>query len=78
MVPYPHAVDDHQTLNAHFLSDAGAGWLLPQNKLNASEMASWLGSLSRTELQARGEQARAQAKPQATARMVAVVKEIAK
>ncbi len=78
MVPYPHAVDDHQTLNAHFLVDAGAGWLLPQSKLNAAEMASWLGSLSRAELQIRAEQARAQAKPQATTRMVAVVKEIAK
>ena len=78
MVPFPFAVDDHQTLNARFLVDAGGGWLLPQSKLNADELAAWLGSLSRAELQARGERARSQAKPEATARMVSVVKEIAK
>jgi UDP-N-acetylglucosamine--N-acetylmuramyl-(pentapeptide) pyrophosphoryl-undecaprenol N-acetylglucosamine transferase len=78
LVPYPFAVDDHQTLNARFLVDAGAGWLLPQAKLNAEELASWLGSLTRSELQARAEKARALAKPEATRRMVAVVKEIAK
>lgn len=78
LVPYPHAVDDHQTLNAHFLVDAGAGWLLPQAKLGADELATWLGSLTRAELQERGEKARALGKPEATRRMVAVVKEIAK
>jgi UDP-N-acetylglucosamine--N-acetylmuramyl-(pentapeptide) pyrophosphoryl-undecaprenol N-acetylglucosamine transferase len=78
LVPYPHAVDDHQTLNAHFLVDAGAGWLLPQAKLAADELAAWLGSLTRAELQDRAEKARALGKPEATARMVAVVKEIAK
>jgi UDP-N-acetylglucosamine--N-acetylmuramyl-(pentapeptide) pyrophosphoryl-undecaprenol N-acetylglucosamine transferase len=30
LVPYPHAVDDHQSGNARFLVDRGAGWLLPQ------------------------------------------------
>ena len=30
LVPYPHAVDDHQTLNAQVLVDAGAALLLPQ------------------------------------------------
>lgn len=78
MVPYPHAVDDHQTLNAHLLADTGAGWLLPQNKLRAEELASWIGSLSRTELLERARKARALAKPDATRRMVAVIKEIAK
>ena len=78
LVPFPHAVDDHQTLNAHMLVDAEAGWLLPQHKLNANELAAWLGSLSRDELRERGERARGLAKPEATARMVEVVKEIAK
>jgi UDP-N-acetylglucosamine--N-acetylmuramyl-(pentapeptide) pyrophosphoryl-undecaprenol N-acetylglucosamine transferase len=77
LVPFPYAVDDHQTVNARFLADAGAGWLLPQDKLNAEELALWLGSLGRAELQARAEKARALGKPDATARMVAVVKEIA-
>lgn len=74
MVPFPSAVDDHQTLNAAFLADVGAGWLLPQNKLNASELATWLGSLSRTELLARAEKARALGKPDATADMTRIIK----
>lgn len=78
LVPYPYAVDDHQTVNARFLADAGAAWLLPQGGLTAEALAAWLGGLERSELLARAEKARAQAKPEATARMVAVVKEIAK
>ena len=34
LIPLPHAIDDHQTANARYLSDAGAGILLPQNELN--------------------------------------------
>jgi UDP-N-acetylglucosamine--N-acetylmuramyl-(pentapeptide) pyrophosphoryl-undecaprenol N-acetylglucosamine transferase len=34
-VPFPHAVDDHQTTNARFLVDAGAGWLVQQADLTA-------------------------------------------
>ncbi len=33
-IPLPHAIDDHQTANARYLTDAGAGILLPQNELN--------------------------------------------
>jgi UDP-N-acetylglucosamine:LPS N-acetylglucosamine transferase len=33
LVPFPHAVDDHQTSNARFLSSAGAAILLPQDQL---------------------------------------------
>jgi UDP-N-acetylglucosamine--N-acetylmuramyl-(pentapeptide) pyrophosphoryl-undecaprenol N-acetylglucosamine transferase len=35
-VPFPHAVDDHQTANARFLVDAGAGWLVQQADLTPS------------------------------------------
>jgi UDP-N-acetylglucosamine--N-acetylmuramyl-(pentapeptide) pyrophosphoryl-undecaprenol N-acetylglucosamine transferase len=38
LVPYPHAVDDHQTVNASVLVDAGAGFLLPQTILNANNL----------------------------------------
>ncbi len=78
MVPFPSAVDDHQTLNAAFLADAGAGWLLPQDKLNAVELATWLGSLSRTELLERATQARALGKPAATTQMTDIIKEYVK
>jgi UDP-N-acetylglucosamine--N-acetylmuramyl-(pentapeptide) pyrophosphoryl-undecaprenol N-acetylglucosamine transferase len=66
MVPYPHAVDDHQTYNAKFLSDAGAGWLLPQSGLTAQKLAQWLGQLSREQCMQAAMQARRLAKPQAT------------
>ena len=39
LVPYPQAVDDHQTINASVLVDAGAGFLLPQTILNADLLA---------------------------------------
>lgn len=34
LIPYPYAVDDHQTLNAEYMAQGGAAWLLDQNKLN--------------------------------------------
>ncbi len=58
-VPFPHAVDDHQTHNARFLVDAGAGWLLPQAELTPERLAGLLQGLDRTELQARAAKARA-------------------
>lgn len=42
LVPYPHAVDDHQTANARFLEQAGAAVLLPQSELNATVLAELL------------------------------------
>ena len=45
LVPYPYAVDDHQTVNARFLSDTGAARLLPQPQLNPESLADLLGSL---------------------------------
>lgn len=38
-VPYPHAVDDHQTRNADYLVSQQAGWLLPQQELTAEKLA---------------------------------------
>jgi UDP-N-acetylglucosamine--N-acetylmuramyl-(pentapeptide) pyrophosphoryl-undecaprenol N-acetylglucosamine transferase len=76
LVPYPHAVDDHQTANARFLADAGAAWLMPQAELTAEGLADWLDSLTRKELQARAEKARSLGKPDATARVAQVVKEM--
>lgn len=35
LVPYPHAIDDHQTANARWLADAGAAILVPQPELNS-------------------------------------------
>ncbi len=46
LVPYPHAVDDHQTLNARVLVDAGAALLLPQPVATAQRLAEKLTLLA--------------------------------
>lgn len=45
LVPYPHAVDDHQTKNADFLVKGGAAWLLAQKDLNKTVLAEILQPL---------------------------------
>jgi len=47
-VPLPHAVDDHQTLNARFLVDEGAAWLLPQTELDGEALAQRLDELGQS------------------------------
>jgi UDP-N-acetylglucosamine--N-acetylmuramyl-(pentapeptide) pyrophosphoryl-undecaprenol N-acetylglucosamine transferase len=77
-VPFPFAVDDHQTANARFLAEAGGAWLKQQTEFTPAFLADWLMGLSSDELLARAEKARALAKPDATARVAEVVKELAK
>lgn len=71
LVPFPFAVDDHQTHNARFLADSGAGVLLPQSELTAETLASLLrGQLSQREhLKQLALQAQKLARPQATVLM---------
>lgn len=42
LVPFPYAVDDHQTLNAKYLSDEQAAILMPQSQLNAQNLSQLL------------------------------------
>ncbi len=77
LVPFPHAVDDHQTGNAGFLADNGAAYLLPQTELNAERLAGILVSLDRTRLLQMAEHARALAKPRATEAVVRICEELA-
>lgn len=72
LVPFPHAIDDHQTANARFLSDADAAILLPQQDLNPQDLALMIQNLSREDLQAMAERAHALAKPHATRRVAEV------
>lgn len=66
-VPYPAAVDDHQTANARPLADAGAAAIVQEKDLNDESLAgllrNWLAS--REKLCARAIKARALAKPDA-------------
>ena len=67
LVPYPHAVDDHQTQNAQFLVDAGAARLIADAELVPDTLAALLGSLAtdRARLLAMAEAARRVARPDA-------------
>jgi len=76
LVPFPHAVDDHQNRNARYLSDAGAGWLLPQSELSPRVLAQRIEQLDRSELVARAQAAHALAQTQATELMVQACEEL--
>jgi UDP-N-acetylglucosamine--N-acetylmuramyl-(pentapeptide) pyrophosphoryl-undecaprenol N-acetylglucosamine transferase len=65
LVPFPHAVDDHQTANARFLADAGAAVLLPQTELTAERLAKLLREFDRPRLLDMARKARALGKPDA-------------
>ena len=77
LVPYPHAVDDHQTGNARFLVNVGGAFLLPQPDMTPDSIA-LIRNYSRGQLQEMAEKARSLAKPDATADVAALCGEIAK
>jgi UDP-N-acetylglucosamine--N-acetylmuramyl-(pentapeptide) pyrophosphoryl-undecaprenol N-acetylglucosamine transferase len=66
LIPFPFAVDDHQTHNARFLSEKNAAVLLPQKELNAEKLAQLLHEFSREKLLTMAQAARSLAKPDAT------------
>ena len=72
LIPFPYAIDDHQTANAYFLSDVDAAILLPQVDLNPQDLASMIQNFSRQDLQVMAERAHALAKPHATQRVAEV------
>ncbi len=49
-VPFPHAVDDHQTVNAKFLVNQQAAWLMSQSSLTATALAEFIQSINRGQL----------------------------
>ena len=75
-VPFPAAVDDHQTHNARFLADQGAAWLMPQSTLTAQSLAQWLQTCDRPTLLRHAQAAKAMQNLQATAAMVAACQEV--
>jgi UDP-N-acetylglucosamine--N-acetylmuramyl-(pentapeptide) pyrophosphoryl-undecaprenol N-acetylglucosamine transferase len=66
LVPYPHAVDDHQTTNARFLADRDAAVLLPQGELEPRGLAALLEGMDRGRLLAMAVRARELARPHAS------------
>jgi UDP-N-acetylglucosamine--N-acetylmuramyl-(pentapeptide) pyrophosphoryl-undecaprenol N-acetylglucosamine transferase len=77
LVPFPHAVDDHQTVNAKFLVHAGGAFLLPQSDLTPEAIA-LIRNYSRGQLLEMSEKARSLAKPDATEAVATLCAEIAK
>jgi len=67
LVPYPHAVDDHQTHNAEALVAIGAAELIQERDLDARQLAQRLSTLlhDRTRMTAMAVAARTLAKPDA-------------
>jgi UDP-N-acetylglucosamine--N-acetylmuramyl-(pentapeptide) pyrophosphoryl-undecaprenol N-acetylglucosamine transferase len=76
-VPFPFAVDDHQTTNAQFLVAQGGGWLVPQAELSAQALADRLSGLTRETLLACAEKAHEQKKTNATREVVMACEELA-
>ena len=76
-VPFPSAVDDHQTTNAQFLVQAGGGWLLQQRDMTAQGLAQMLQNMERTALINRALEAKKMQKINATQDVVAACEALA-
>jgi len=78
LIPYPHAVDDHQTYNARYLAEAGAAMLVPQPSFKAAFLIDFLRNLgqTRTRLLAMAIAARKRALPQAATQVAEICKEV--
>ncbi len=75
LVPFPAAVDDHQTRNARWLEEAGAAVTCAESSLTAALLATRLEQMlggGRAGLLAMAEAARSRAVPEAAARLAAL------
>ena len=76
-VPFPHAVDDHQTTNARFLADQGAATLIQQRDLSAQDLADLLLKTERPALVQQAQKAKTLQKVHAVDEVVAACEELA-
>ena len=76
-VPFPSAVDDHQTANAKFLVTHGGGWLMQQHDLTPSILAIMLQKTERFTLVQSAQKAKNMQKLDASALLVAACEELA-
>ncbi len=75
-IPFPAAVDDHQTHNARFLVGQGAASLMPQHSLTPEGLAQWLQSCDRATLLRTAQAAKGLQNLAATTAMVQACEEI--
>ncbi len=76
LVPFPSAVDDHQTVNARFLADAGAAQLLPQPELSPQRLAQLLLNTKRSALIQQALEAKKLQKTEAVPQIVRACEEL--
>ncbi len=74
LIPYPHAIDDHQTANARYLSDAGGALLMRQAEMSVASLKDALKErlFSKELLSVMRINSQKMAQPEATQRVVAV------
>jgi UDP-N-acetylglucosamine--N-acetylmuramyl-(pentapeptide) pyrophosphoryl-undecaprenol N-acetylglucosamine transferase len=77
LVPFPHAVDDHQTLNARFLAKDGGALSWPQHELTPQALADKIAALTRPELLAMAQLSHACRQTEAVQKMVMACEELA-
>jgi UDP-N-acetylglucosamine--N-acetylmuramyl-(pentapeptide) pyrophosphoryl-undecaprenol N-acetylglucosamine transferase len=77
MVPFPFAVDDHQTFNAAYLVEHGAAIRLQENFVTVAGLTEILSELNREQCMEMAKNARALGRPEATANVAAICKEVA-
>ena len=76
-VPFPLAVDDHQTANARYLVDAGAALIIQQRDLTPERLAKEMGALTRETLLAMAVRARILARPDASTHVADICEALA-
>ena len=76
-VPFPHAVDDHQTHNARFLVEAGAAVLVQQRDLTPESLQEIIMKSERTMLMQQAQSAKKMQKTEAVNQMVAACEQLA-
>jgi UDP-N-acetylglucosamine--N-acetylmuramyl-(pentapeptide) pyrophosphoryl-undecaprenol N-acetylglucosamine transferase len=76
-VPFPFAVDDHQTTNAAFLAEHGAAVVVQQRDLSAEQLADWLRGQTRETLVDMAKRSRSLAKPDATEQVAQICATVA-
>lgn len=77
MLPFPFAVDDHQTTNAAYLVENGAALCMQDSAADAAKLAKILNELSREKCLDMAIKARALGKPEATKSVADICMEVA-
>ena len=77
LIPFPYAIDDHQTRNARVLAEQGAAILLPQSELTVERLADLVRSFDRARLLTMACAARSLGKPDAAERVAEICVQVA-